>query len=79
MVITGLVHYSQSFPIIYQLCCKDGCIAGPYSRGELRPQEHVMTKSMWINLAEMERSTAKALLPLQAHGRFRPICVKKGL
>jgi hypothetical protein len=48
----------------YKVCSKDGFIAGTYSREELRPQVHVIEKSMWINTSELERRNHKALTPL---------------
>ncbi len=46
VAIIGLVHYSQPSQIGYKLSCKDWfSISETYSRGELRPQEHVSAKS----------------------------------
>jgi hypothetical protein len=73
VVITGLHYYSQSGNIWYKVASKDGFISGKFSRGELRPQKHVMAKLMGINIAELEKSKEKGLTLLQAHGRYLPI------
>jgi hypothetical protein len=70
VVITGLHYCSQSGYIRYKVASKDGFISGTFSRGELRPQEHVTAKLMGINVAEMEKSKEKALTPLQAHSMY---------
>jgi hypothetical protein len=72
-VITGLHYYSQSGNIRYKVRSKDSFISGAFSRGELRPQEHVTAKLMGINVAGLEKSKEKALTPLQAHSRYLPI------
>jgi hypothetical protein len=69
VVITELHYYSQSRNIRYRVASKYGFISGTFSRGELRPQEHVTVKLMGINITELEKSKEKALSPLQAHSR----------
>jgi hypothetical protein len=73
VVITELHYYSQSRNIRYRVASKYGFISGTFSRGELRPQEHVTVKLMGINITELEKSKEKALSPLQAHSRNLPI------
>jgi hypothetical protein len=73
VVITGLHYYSQSGNIRYKVASKDGFISGTFSRGELRPQEHVTAKLMGINVSELEGGPKTALTPLQAHSMYLPI------
>jgi hypothetical protein len=70
VVITGLNYYSQSGNIRYKVASKDGFLSGMYSRGELRPQQHVTAKLMGINVSEFERGMNRVLTPLQAHSMY---------
>jgi hypothetical protein len=45
---------------MYKVASKDSIISGTFSRGELRPQEHVTTKVMSINVKELEKSKDEA-------------------
>jgi len=73
VVITGLNYYSTSGAIRYRVASKDAYISGTFSRGDLRPQEHVTPQLMGINLAELDRKKGKTLTPIQAHNRYTPI------
>ena len=73
VVIIGVHYYRQSGNIRYKVASKDGFISGTFSRGELRPQEHVTAKLMGINVSQLEGGPKTALTPLQAHSMYLPI------